>query len=168
MDHDTISAAALIISILVGVAAFLARYAITTREKDTDRRLGESEKASAELRGDLKLHAASTQAKHDALTEKLAKTTEITIKQDGEIARLQDKHDVLIEDLHDIKRDMVRREQIIALERNMERRFDELAGKSPRQPPYKPTPAEARYPIPRTDETSSPPPRGERDPERRR
>ena len=167
-----LAAAAFVISVLIAILGVVAKTLLSRTEKEMERRLERSEKDNAEIRGDMKLlvaeHSKEMKAHHDRLhAEELA-----TVKQDGEIARLQDKHDVFVDDIHEIKRSMATKAEILSLEKSIMGRFDDLLGK-PARPAFQQRLTPGGYTgIGRgaqTEETTSPPPRDrDRDRDRNR
>lgn len=104
-----------ICSFALGAWLFVARIAISNREKEIDRRHDELRKRQEEM--DLRLH-----------TEEKS-----TIRQDGDLRLVQNTHDNLANDLQEIKRTMATKAELQHINRTTEQILARIDGRpSPR------------------------------------
>jgi hypothetical protein len=99
---------ATVISVAVGAWFATARYAISQREREIDRRLDD---CRDELR---------------KLNERLHTEEKATIRQDGDVARVRDSHGTLLCDIEEIKKSMVTKSEFLVLERTLTQILTEM------------------------------------------
>lgn len=98
-----------VISVAVAAWFGVARYAIAQREREIDRRLDDCRNECRQLND--RLH-----------TEEKA-----TIRQDGDVARVRDSHGTMVSDIEEIKRTMVSKSEVVALEKAINQVHNDLA-----------------------------------------
>lgn len=123
----------------IGVALYvgIVRYAINQREKEIDRRIGETQKSQATSSRECTRELRS-------LADRLTTEEKATIRQDGEIRLVNQNHDSLTSDIEEIKRTMVTKSEweprMTALERNTNQILAELRSGSGRYSPVRQPP----------------------------
>lgn len=100
LDLTTVlSGASTVLTGVLGAWLWLAKTTIANREREIDRRLDDCRAESRQL------------------SERLHTEEKATIQQNGEIARLRDTHDNLASDIHDIRKNMVTKNDWLHLDR---------------------------------------------------
>lgn len=127
--RDVVSAAAGVLSVLMGAYVMLLRYAISQREKELDNRIAaiakEQERTQKECGDEMK-----------NLVARLAEEEKATIRQKGEMDLVRAQHEAQIGDIEEIKRTMLTRTEfeprMTSIEKTLREILAEMRGSSSR------------------------------------
>jgi hypothetical protein len=125
-----------VLTIIFGILLFTLKYAIAQRDQEVNRRLGERESQSNEHSNDVK-----------AVLERLRLEELKTVKMEGDLKLTNQAHDGLNNDIDDIKKTMITRQEFELRMTAIERMLQQILSQLQPSTRY----SQGRFPSPASD-----------------